>query len=77
MLTSGGAVLAKAGSLAAAWNQGSSGVSQIAAATDSTYGPLIGVVTTGGEALAAQGLLNTPVDEYSGVSQIAVASDLE
>jgi hypothetical protein len=71
----GGTLLAKAGTLTAAWNQEDSAVSQAAVATDSANGPLIGVVTTSGEAYAAEGLLNTPVDEYSGVQEIAVASD--
>jgi hypothetical protein len=76
VLTSGaGTVLAKAGSLTAAWNQESSGVSQVAVATDSAHGPLIGTLTTDGEAFASQGLLNTPVSEYTGVKEIAVASD--
>jgi serine protease len=75
VLTSGGTVLAKAGSLAAAWNQESSGVSQVAVATDSTNGPLIGTLTSDGEAFATQSLLNTPVHEYTGVKEVAVASD--
>jgi hypothetical protein len=75
VLTSGGTVLAKAGSVAAAWNQESSGVSRIAVATDSTNGPLIGALTSGGEAFATQSLLNTPVYEYTGVKEVAVASD--
>jgi hypothetical protein len=75
VLTSGGTALAKAGSLAAAWNQENTGVSQVAVATDSTTGPLIGTLTSGGEAFATQGLLNAPVDEYTGVKEIAVADD--
>jgi hypothetical protein len=75
VLTSSGTVLAKAGSLAAAWNQESTGVSRVAVATDSTNNPLIGVVTSAGEAFATQGLLNAPVHEYTGVKEIAVASD--
>jgi hypothetical protein len=75
VLTSGGTALAKAGSLAAAWNQESSGVSQVAVATDSAHGPLIGTLTSDGDAFATQGLLNTPVPEYTGVKEVAVASD--
>jgi serine protease len=75
VLTSGGTVLAKAGGLATAWNQESSGVSQVAVATDSSNGPLIGTLTSDGEAFATQSLLNTPVDEYAGVKEVAVASD--
>jgi serine protease len=75
VLTSDGTVLAKAGSLAAAWNQESSGVSQVSMATDSANGPLIGTLTSNGEAFAAQGLLNSPVSEYTGVKEVAVASD--
>lgn len=75
VLTTGGTVQAKAGSLSAAWNQESTGVSRVAVATDATHGPLIGVLTSGGDASAAQGLLNAPVHEYTGVKQIAVATD--
>jgi hypothetical protein len=75
VLTSSGAVLAKAGSLTAAWNQESSGVSQIAVATDSTNGPLFGELTSDGEAFATPSLLNTPVHEYTGAQEVAVASD--
>ncbi len=70
-----GTVLAKAGSLAAAWNQETGGVSQVAVASDPANGPLIGTLTSGGEAFATEGILSTPVDEYSGVQQIAVATD--
>ncbi|MGH3166257.1 MAG: hypothetical protein ACRDN0_10245 [Trebonia sp.] len=75
VLTTSGTVQAKAGTLTAAWNQESAGVSQVAMATDPANGPLIGTVTSDGEAYASEGLLNAPVDEYSGVSQVAVASD--
>lgn len=75
VLTTGGTVQAKAGSLSAAWNQESTGISQAAVATDATHGPLIGLLTSGGDALAGQGLLSAPVHEYTGVKQIAVATD--
>jgi hypothetical protein len=75
VLTTGGVVLAKAGSLAASWNQEGGGVSQLAIASDSTVGPLIGMLTSKGEAYATQGLLNASVHEYTGVKQIAVATD--
>jgi hypothetical protein len=47
VLTSGGAVQAKAGSLAAAWTDEISGVSQLSLGSDPTNGPLIGVLISG------------------------------
>jgi surface antigen len=72
-------VLAKQGSLSAAWTDEYDGyANDIAVASDPANGPLIAIsiYTGGGEVLAKEGSLSAAwTDEYNGATGVAVASD--
>jgi surface antigen len=76
IVTQGGQALTDSGGLNAPWMPQTSGVSQIAVASDGTHGPLLAVLTDSGQVLVKEGSLSARwTTETSGVSQIAVASD--
>jgi hypothetical protein len=57
MINSSGEAMVKQG-LTGSWNNEHSGVEQVALAGDPTNGPLIGIVTTGDQALVKEGSLS-------------------
>src|ERR1700733_11645750 len=76
MINSSGEAMVKQG-LTGSWTNEHSGVEQVAVAGDPTNGPLIGIVTTGDQALVKEGSLSagwTTVDG-SDVRNMAIASD--
>ena len=76
VLGNDGSVSAKGGGLSAGWVPQTSGVKQIAIATDPVNGPLIAVVDNDGTVSAKEGSLTAGwVTEASGVLGVAVASD--
>jgi hypothetical protein len=57
-----------------AWNDEHSGVSELSVASDASYGPMIGIVTTSGEAMVKEGTLTAGWnDEHDNAIEISVA----
>ena len=70
-----GNALVKQGGLSAPWVTQYGGVAQMAVASDPVNGPLIAVLTGGGEVFAKEGASGAWIEEFSGAVQVAVASD--